>query len=42
MSAWLTIIGVGDDGLDGLPESSLLLLRHAQLIIAQNRTSEPG
>ncbi len=37
MSAWLTIIGIGDDGLDGLPESSLLLLRHAQLIVAQDR-----
>lgn len=37
MSAWLTIIGIGDDGLNGLPENSLLLLRHAQLIIAPDR-----
>lgn len=37
MSAWLTVIGVGDDGLEGLPESALLLLRHAKLIVAQDR-----
>jgi precorrin-6Y C5,15-methyltransferase (decarboxylating) len=37
MSTWLTIIGIGDDGLNGLPENSLLLLRHAQLIIAPDR-----
>ena len=46
MSAWLNIIGIGDDGLDGLPESALLLLRHAQLIVAQDRllktTDYPG
>ncbi len=37
MSAWLTIIGIGDDGLEGLHESSLMLLRHAQTIVAQDR-----
>ncbi|MGB8817312.1 MAG: precorrin-6y C5,15-methyltransferase (decarboxylating) subunit CbiE [Rhizobiaceae bacterium] len=37
MSAWLTIIGIGDDGLDGLPEASRLIVRHAQTIIAPDR-----
>lgn len=37
ISPWLTIIGIGDDGLDGLSESALLLLRHAQMIVAQDR-----
>lgn len=36
-SPWLTIIGIGDDGIDGLSESSRLLLRHSQLIIAPDR-----
>ncbi len=46
MSAWLTIIGIGDDGLEGLPESSQILLRHSQMIVAPDRlirtTDYPG
>lgn len=37
MKQWLTIIGVGDDGLNALPESSQALLRHANLIVAPDR-----
>ena len=37
ISPWLTIIGIGDDGLEGLHESSLTLLWHAQMIIAPDR-----
>jgi precorrin-6B C5,15-methyltransferase / cobalt-precorrin-6B C5,C15-methyltransferase len=37
MKQWLTIIGVGDDGLGALPESSKALLNHASLIVAPDR-----
>lgn len=37
MTAWLTIIGIGDEGIDSLPESSRLILRHAQTIVAPDR-----
>ena len=34
---WLTIIGVGDDGLESLSEKSHAILRHASLIVAPDR-----
>lgn len=37
MKPWLTIIGVGNDGWHNLPETSIALLHHAQLIIAPDR-----
>lgn len=37
MKRWLTIIGVGDDGLSGLPDSLLEILRCANLIVAPDR-----
>lgn len=37
MKQWLTIIGVGDDGLVDLPEYTIALLSHANLIIAPDR-----
>jgi precorrin-6B C5,15-methyltransferase / cobalt-precorrin-6B C5,C15-methyltransferase len=37
MKPWLTIIGVGDDGLANLPEATLAHLGRANLIIAPHR-----
>ena len=34
---WLTIIGVGDDGLESLSDKSQAILRHASLIVAPDR-----
>ena len=36
-TAWLTIIGIGDDGLEGLSEKARRLLRSAVLIVAPDR-----
>ena len=36
-SSWLTIVGIGDDGLEGLPEKARKLLRQAVLIVAPDR-----
>lgn len=36
-SSWLTIIGIGDDGLEGLSEKARRLLRSAVLIVAPDR-----
>jgi precorrin-6B C5,15-methyltransferase / cobalt-precorrin-6B C5,C15-methyltransferase len=36
-AAWLTIIGIGDDGIEGLGDASRALVRHAQTIIAPDR-----
>ncbi len=37
MKPWLTIIGVGDDGLGNMPEATLAHLSHANLIVAPDR-----
>jgi precorrin-6B C5,15-methyltransferase / cobalt-precorrin-6B C5,C15-methyltransferase len=42
MKRWLTIIGVGDDGLTNLPESSLEILQRASLIVAPDRLLKTG
>lgn len=39
---WLTIIGIGDEGIDGLSEASRMILRHAQTIIAADRLVNPS
>ena len=38
MSAWLTIIGIGDDGVDNLPPVSRTLLDAADLIVGSRRS----
>ncbi|MGL4490822.1 MAG: precorrin-6y C5,15-methyltransferase (decarboxylating) subunit CbiE, partial [Rhizobiaceae bacterium] len=42
MKPWLTIIGVGDDGLASLPETTLEHLVHASLIVAPDRLLKTG
>ena len=37
MSAWLTVVGIGEDGCDGLPEPSRRALREATLIVGGAR-----
>lgn len=37
MSAWLTIIGIGDDGLDNLPPASRALLDEAEVVFGSKR-----
>ena len=39
---WLTIIGIGDDGIEGLSDTSRALVRHAQTIIAPDRVVNPS
>jgi precorrin-6Y C5,15-methyltransferase (decarboxylating) len=34
---WLTIIGIGDDGIEGLGDASRALVRHAQTLVAPDR-----
>ena len=33
MSRWLTVIGIGEDGLDGLPKSSQKLIFDAEVLV---------
>ncbi len=40
MSAWLTIIGIGDDGVDGLAPSARTLLGTAEIAIGSRRILE--
>jgi precorrin-6B C5,15-methyltransferase / cobalt-precorrin-6B C5,C15-methyltransferase len=37
VSAWLTIIGVGDDGIENLPPKSLAVLRSARALLGSKR-----
>ena len=37
MSAWLTIIGIGDDGLENLPPASRALLDQAEVVFGSKR-----
>ena len=37
MTVWLTIIGVGDDGLEGLSASSLVMVQSAAIVFASER-----
>lgn len=34
---WITIIGIGDDGLDGLPEKTRALISHGDLLVGGER-----
>jgi precorrin-6Y C5,15-methyltransferase (decarboxylating) len=36
-AAWLTIVGIGEDGLEGLPPASLKTLQNAQMIFGAKR-----
>ena len=36
-AAWLTIVGIGEDGLEGLPPASLKALKNAQIIFGAKR-----
>lgn len=40
MSAWLTIIGIGDDGVDGLTPSSRAVLEAAEIVVGSRRILE--
>lgn len=40
MSAWLTIIGIGDDGLENLPPASRVLLDQAEVVFGSKRILE--
>lgn len=40
MSAWLTVIGIGDDGLDGLAPATRVLLDEAEVVFGSKRILE--
>ncbi|MCW8860888.1 MAG: precorrin-6y C5,15-methyltransferase (decarboxylating) subunit CbiE [Rhodospirillales bacterium] len=37
---WLTVIGIGDDGLDGLPEKTRALIASAEILVGGDRHQE--
>ena len=35
--SWITVIGIGDDGLDGLPKSHINLINEAEVLVGGKR-----
>lgn len=42
MSAWLSIIGTGADGVEGLPPAAKALLAQAEIVVVPKRQSDSG
>ena len=37
MSAWITVIGIGEDGMEGLSTSRIALIEKAEVLVAGER-----